>query len=317
MWSVVVPLGVLLLSVGLSTLWVWSRRADLHDRVAVHWGTKGVPDGWASLSNALLGNALIAILLVVALVALSLVVKERVALPAVASGLAAFVSVGLNALIAKQTRDAAAPNLGFELLYGMLAGLGVGALAAAGLSKLMRRVTRPVATAAPLPDGAPVLDVPESTPVTWTGETRSGATMWVMPFLGIVPVAVFVVFTAANHLWGIAAFLTVLLVVLCATFLLVRCQVSVDEFGLRAKAGRITVMRVPLEQIVSAEVDHVEPLGDFGGWGIRFGMRGLGLVTSRGPAVWIDRAQNTRACVTVTDPEGCAAAINTLVSRRG
>lgn len=314
--AVLVPLLVMLASTGLTTLWLWSKRAELRDTVAVHWGPKGQPDGWASLSSALTSNAVIAVVMVVLLVALAAVVRERVLLPAVASGLAVFISGSMSALIAKQTRDAAAPDLGFELALGLLAGAVVGAAVGFGLSALRRREPQPIAPAGSLPADAPVLDIPPSTPVTWVGETRNGAALWVLPFVGVIPVAGFLVYAAANQLWGIVAFLVPLLVLLSALFLMVKCHVTVDERGLRATAGRITWMRIPLEQIVSAEVDHVEPLGDFGGWGIRFGFRGLGLVTSRGPAVWIDRAQNTRACVTVTDPEGCVAAINTLVSRR-
>ncbi|MGJ6980396.1 hypothetical protein ACSDQ9_07680 [Aestuariimicrobium soli] len=314
--AVVVPLVVLAAVLALTTAWVWSLREELGDRVAIHWGAKGAPDAWASVTSALIGNGAITAATVAVVMALAVWVRERVALPALASGMATFLGVGTNGLVASQAGNDGQSQLGFELVLGLVAGIVVGVVVAAVLWKLKQREPQPVAGPGPLPPGAPVLDVADDVAIVWRGQTRTGAAMYVVPFLGLLPIAGFLVFAVVTRVWGMAVFMLVLTVVMGLLFVMLRCDVTVDQRGLRATAGRITWLNVPLDQIRSATVDHVEPLGDFGGWGIRFGRRGLGLVTSRGQAVLVTRAEARDACVTVTDPEGCAAAINALVQRR-
>ncbi|CAI9401906.1 DUF1648 domain-containing protein [Aestuariimicrobium sp. T2.26MG-19.2B] len=302
--AVAVPVVTALLVLGVTSAWAWSVRDSLGDRVAVHWGVAGRPDRWTSLTSALVTTAVLTGVMTALLVGLAVVMRDRIAVPSAASGMAVFLAGSGNGLLVTQAGD---PNhrLGFELVFALVAGLVVGVLVAVVLRALDRRRPHPVA-ARPTP-AAGDASVP---PMPWSGLTRTGTAVYVLPLVGMAPTAVLLAYAAVYRVWGLVVFMLILMLVMGLLLTMLKCEVTVDERGLRATGGRLTWLNVPLEQIESAEVDHVEPMRDFGGWGIRFGPRGLGLVTSRGAAVWVQRAGGRPVCVTVTEPEACAAAVN-------
>ncbi|MCU1534753.1 MAG: hypothetical protein JWR53_1234 [Glaciihabitans sp.] len=109
--------------------------------------------------------------------------------------------------------------------------------------------------------------------------------------------------------------LPVLIIVMLATT--IHWNVRVDDSGLTA-SGALGFPRfhVPLSDVRSASAVNVNPLVDFGGWGIRRGMnRRFGLVTRSGEALEVLRTDGRAFVVTVDDAAGAAALLAALVAR--
>ena len=93
--------------------------------------------------------------------------------------------------------------------------------------------------------------------------------------------------------------------------------VTVDQRGLVARAllPRPRVV-VPLGEVEHAEVVHVSPVREFGGWGLRMGLDGrVGVVLRGGEALEVARTGGRRVVVTVDDAATGAALLNTLAAR--
>lgn len=75
-------------------------------------------------------------------------------------------------------------------------------------------------------------------------------------------------------------------------------------------------MRIPLNEVVSAEVTMVSPMGDFGGWGYKVDLAGtVGIVVRAGEAIRVRRTGERAMVVTVDDAATGAALLNTLADR--
>ena len=90
-----------------------------------------------------------------------------------------------------------------------------------------------------------------------------------------------------------------------------------DESGLTvASVAGFPRFRVPLDEIAAARSTTIEPMGDFGGWGIRSGLDGrFGVVLRRGPAHEVERTNGRRFVVTVAGADTAAALLQALVER--
>ncbi|MGN6426556.1 MAG: DUF1648 domain-containing protein [Leifsonia sp.] len=153
----------------------------------------------------------------------------------------------------------------------------------------------------------------------WLGETS------IQPVGGVlIGAAVLIVVVAAVATWlfgdqpGAAWALTavaLLLLVLAACTLVFRVRVDASGLTVASIAG-FPRFRVPLQQIASARATTVEPMGDFGGWGIRSGLDGrFGVVLRRGPALEVERTNGRRFVVTVAGADTAAALLQALVER--
>lgn len=99
-----------------------------------------------------------------------------------------------------------------------------------------------------------------------------------------------------------------------------RCRgfvVTVDREGLTVRSVlRWPRYRVPLDEVVRADVTHVSPLRDFGGWGWRVGRDGrVGVVLRRGEALQVTRTARRSIVVTVDGAATAAGVLNALVDR--
>jgi hypothetical protein len=110
----------------------------------------------------------------------------------------------------------------------------------------------------------------------------------------------------------------ILLVVLVAT----------AEFRIRASAAGLTVrsivglpyFRVPAADIARAGVVQVNPLADFGGWGLRFvigpgGKRRIGMVSHNGQALEVVRRDGRSIVISVEDAGTAAAVLETYAHK--
>ncbi|GAA4767973.1 DUF1648 domain-containing protein [Microbacterium gilvum] len=107
----------------------------------------------------------------------------------------------------------------------------------------------------------------------------------------------------------------VLVAALVATTVVYR--VRVDDAGLtvRAPIGWPRV-RIPRAEIASAEVAYVDPMGEYGGWGWRYGMSsGWGVVMRAGEALRVTRTNGRVFTVTIDDAATAAALLAGLGER--
>jgi hypothetical protein len=93
-----------------------------------------------------------------------------------------------------------------------------------------------------------------------------------------------------------------------------RWVIRVDSRGLtiRSALGWPRI-RVPLDEVVRADVIQVRPLRDFGGWGLRVGRGGrVGVVLRSGEAMLVQRTGGRSVAVTVPGAAAGAGVLNAL-----
>lgn len=168
----------------------------------------------------------------------------------------------------------------------------------------------------------PALDLGQAAFVVlppWSGHTRVSTLVAILPALALVPLTVLVLWALAVIGPGVALLIALALVAMVLVQLALRVQVLVDQHGVTARwPGAFTWMRLPLASIeVAYPVSEIDPIGDFGGWGLRAGFDGSrGLVTAAGAGVRINQLSGQAVVITVEHPTEAAAAINGLVWRR-
>lgn len=283
---------------------LWLLRGDLPDRVAVHWGVDGQPDGWASVGTAILSGVLIGAAISLLLVAVGAFMKAMRVMGPMAVGAAAFGAILLQGSVLLQ-RDGAEPKLGFLLFVALLAWLVIGIV---GWRFLRDRIV-PVpptetGTFVPSPPGHP--DVR-----TWSGRLRGGNGIVILAALVAVTGVVLSLWLGASDPWMMASLLLLTVGVALLMLLSVRQVVEIDEQGIRVTAFGLTLERIPLTQLRSAGRIEVEALGDFGGYGRRVGLDGKreGLVTSSGEALIVERDGQKDLVFTVDDAHTAASVL--------
>lgn len=299
-------------------VWVMTFADELPNPVALHWGADGRPDGFGSLASSF-GLILIVTLLMCALATVIGVGMGRAAATrriavffGMWSGVALpwFVAGTLDAQ--RGLADAVdAPGVG----RAMVTSFGVAVLLAGLAAALVPGDARMPASAA-VPADAPRLALSDSESASWRQGIQVPGFHWIAGAGGLASLVLAMLSTIAGVPWagywaGIIALITILLVVMG------RWQVEVDHTG-------VTVSpliswprtRVPLDEVIQAEVVPVSPLGDFGGWGYRVGREGaVGIVVRSGEALKVQRTGGRVLVVTVDDAATGAALLNTLADR--
>ena len=94
-------------------------------------------------------------------------------------------------------------------------------------------------------------------------------------------------------------------------------HVRVDDEGLRVTSVTgIPRVHIPLDEVARAEAVEVSPLGEFGGWGLRWAPGGgFGVVLRTGPGIRVIRTNGKVFTVTVDDAETGAALLGSLAAR--
>jgi hypothetical protein len=157
--------------------------------------------------------------------------------------------------------------------------------------------------------------------VVWLRTTSMAPAAGVAIVLGVVVLAV-----AAFATWltgaseGIAVLLgglAVLIAILAATS--VAFHVRADDGGLtvRSVVG-IPRFRVRLAEMSTASKVEINPMGEFGGWGLRLGAdRRFGIILRAGEAIEVARTNGKRLVVTVDDAGTGAGVLEALMARDG
>ncbi|PJJ63887.1 DUF1648 domain-containing protein [Compostimonas suwonensis] len=314
-----VPALLGLVALVLALVWL----PELPDPVAVHWGTDGVNGygpAWVTiLLIPVLGIGLPALLGLIALT------SAGTRLPPVSArwtgafvpALSTFLVVLATGTLAVQRglSDAHdAGGIGGVALVGGVAAVAVGVIAWFALP----------ADPLPAPDAAtgasagaagsagsssPAIRLGPGERAAWTAVTSSPPlVVWLIIAVALVPVVVFLIVPEA---WSAMIVTAVILVIaLC----LLSWRVTVDARGLHVRALLgVPVFHVALDEIAAVRTVQVDPLAEFGGWGIRLGTGGrLGIVTRRGPGIEVERTNGRRLVVTAPDAATGAALLTGL-----
>ena len=315
MWVAVIgPAIVTLLGISIALSW----RGELPDPIATHWGVGGQVDGFGSLTTLLVFLPLLSFGLP-AILAASVFPSLRRGdrgphlrlLGAVALAISVLITVLLVGSLAIQRGldDAVdAPGIGGVLLWSY--GFAVLAAAIGWFAQPAQDLRRE-----PTAPGAQVALAPGEK-VVWmhTVHTRR----WFTVFMIAIAVMLGAVGVAAIPESGWAGWLIIgcglLIAVLVATMTVVSVRVSDEGLTVRGVLGW-PVTRVPLDDVVSAEVAMVRGLADFGGWGWRWRPSAQGIILRDGEAIWVKRASGKDLAVSVDDAATGAGLLTALVAR--
>lgn len=276
--------------------------------IAVHWAADGTPDGFAAPWTVVVILAILALVGTLTF-GLMLLASEtdgptptRRFLAVVAVAFAAFLStLGCWVLLAQQSADAPP-----SVALGLLLAAAVAAVAGAVAALLAPRAV----VSAPRGRPAEALSLAPGERAVWVGRTRLATPGIVVIAVGAVAALGAAVLANVVTSGAVGAVYAVPIVLLAVLLLTVSWTVRVDAAGLEVRsAAGWPRFRMPAAEVASAGVVEVQPLGEFGGWGIRGGRgRRLGIVMRSGEAL---EAQNRdgRALVVTIDDAGTAAAL--------
>ena len=282
---------------------------ELPAKVATHWSGSGPADGWSQATGFWLAMLIAGLVSGLAALAAAATATrsndrpaERVRRIAAARGVvigAASVSGGAAGVwVATATAtlaDPADPRLGWRFGWFVLGtAWGLAAWLIAG------RAPRIDVPAEPPVDA---LDLAPTERAAFSTTVRSNLMFGLM--LATSAVLAVTALAAQPVLW-IAAPVPLLLGLVSA-----RIRVTADRRGLRLVAGLagVTVKRIPLDEIVTAEAAEINP-AEWGGWGYRVLPGRSALVLRGGRGLVLHLRDGRRFAVTMDDPRTPAALLN-------
>ena len=290
------------------------------DPVAVHWNMHGVADGFAAPWLYPVMTALIAggLPLLLALTSLPGLRRGHGGptyrfMGATALGLSAFGAVMLTWSLVMQTGLADATQAS-GVWSALIAGLCAAAIGGVSGWFLQPHVDQSEAVILP----AAALSLRPGERAVWMRTVSAGRAAAIGILLGTLAVVVaavvaYVSGAAAPAVWVLAG-VALLLVVFSATTL--AFHVRVDEAGLEVRSVvGLPRFRVPLAQVTRAAAVEVNPMGEFGGWGIRLAPGRFGVVLRTGQAIEVWRDGGRRFVVTVDDAQTGAALLAAFAER--
>jgi hypothetical protein len=309
--------GIVVTLVGLAVLaaaavLAWSWRTELPDPVATHWGRSSEPNGFSPLSQAIAVLIGIGAVLVLAFGALTWAIGHSSVNRRLGAALTAWIAVFMSIILlgslwvqrglsdAHQARDTNAV---------LLATFG-GALAAALVAALAVPGDPRQPTTGAVDTSAPRVALGTGERAVWIGHASSHAVYAIVAPLTVLLLAV----AAFAQRWPLLVVdgLVVGLLLSMASFV-----IRVDHTGvsIRSTLG-LPRYRIPLDEVVRADVTQVSPVRDFGGWGWRVGRGGrVGIVLRRGEGLLVERTGGRSIVVTVDQAATAAGLVNTLADR--
>jgi len=292
----------------------------LPDPVAIHWDITGAPNGsgpvWLTpVLTIAIGLGLPVLMALSALVSLrrgDRGVAYRL-LGALALGLATLMSVlGTWTLVLQSgVPDAAdGPTVLVPVLVAVAASVLAGVI---GWAIQPHAPWRPIAL---IPtETLPLAPGERAVWLQRVSIARSGIIVLLSALALMVVLSVVTVVVTADPLavWIIIG-ATVVVGALVATTVAFHVRVDDEGLSINSAVGWPRV-HVPLDDIASAAVVMVDPMGQFGGWGLRWGPAGFGVVLRTGEGIEVRRRSGKTLTVTVDDAATGAALLNALVAR--
>lgn len=294
---------------------------ELPSPVGVHWGPSGYPDAFGSPLQSFI--LLPVVMLAYTGFTLALVLRsEPTSRPTVNQRLVLAVGpflatvlgvlVGGSLVMQRGLADAAA---GPSIIPLVIASFGLAALAAVVGWFVLPASEAPGAV--PAASALPTIELAEDERAVWTRRVAPSRTFIAVLFA-----------TAGLALAGGAIALALvrpiaLLVLLIPAvaiafgFTSSYWRVRIDRRGFDARGALGTPhIAIPIEEVASARAITVDPMVDFGGWGYRWGGRGVtGIIVRGGEALEVRRTNGRVLVVTVANAETGARLLNSLALR--
>jgi hypothetical protein len=312
--AIFLPFALAVVGVGIQLAWL----PDLPATIATHWGFGGTADAFGPAWSmpvllAAVGTfvpALFGIVLARTITPAGVTATQK--LLAVASLFAVtLLSIVVTASVGLQlgTDVGSAsipvlPSLGIALPISL-------ALATAAWFFLPRAVSGRSGDAADVPPVA----VAAGERVAWVGHARFSNAILTVLVATVALVAGLMAFAIVST--GMVWLVIVPVIVGVAVLGTASWTVLVDQAGLTVRATLGWPMyRVSLADLESAKVSTILALGEFGGYGIRWGMgRRIGIITRGGEALEA-RRRDGRTLVVTVDDAGTAAGLLTALAAR-
>lgn len=267
---------------------------ELPDPVATHWNGAGEADGFQSLDTLIwsFGAVVLGVTWFSAAIMAAVKVPAR-GLTAFSVGMAMFMAVLLagSVYVQRGLTDASGQELpGVWFAIGVAAGL-----VAAGLAALITRPdTRDIE-----PPPARVVE-PRAATGSVPSAHRGTVTSRPLLILSLVLVASMLLLSFIS--WEVGLILAALFV---PVVLLNSWHVEADASGFTVRT-RLPMVRLHayLESITGVDLIEVNPVADFGGWGIRMGsLASPAIVLRAGPAVRVHRRDKQPLLVVIEDAD--------------
>jgi hypothetical protein len=313
----IVALVAPLILVVVALAWSFSLAAQLPARVVVHWDLAGHPNGYGSPFQFPIGLAAVCLPLIVIFGGAVVLISHRGPLTPLAK-LLAVTSIWVTLIVSITFLGSLLDkNAGADI--GAMLGLALGSatVVAAAAWFVLPRGVRGVGGSV-RPAVSPVTLTPGERASWIRTASVSAGMIWIVVAVCVVIAAVTIVSTIATdgQYWWLSFVPVVVLLLVLSNF---AWTVRVDVRGVRIRSVLgIPVVRVPLDQVTSADVIDVQAISQYGGWGIRFALNGrIGVIVRSGEALEVHRSKGLDVVVTVDDASSAAALLNGLVQREG
>jgi hypothetical protein len=293
---------------------------QLPDPVAVHWGPSGAPDrfGPAWISPVLTVAVGLGVPVLFTALAVPAIRRDGGGAAARLLGAVAAATAALLAVLAAGTlvmqagvSDAATgPAVWGALLVALIV------TGAVGLGAWFAQPSPPPRTAEPGTVRPVTLRPGERT--VWLQRTTIGSGVTVVLVLVVAILAVVTILMALFTEPVVASIMG------GATVVMGFAVASTAEFAVRVDASGLTVssalgwprIHVPLAEVASARAVTVQPMAEFGGWGVRWAPGRFGVVLRAGEALEVRRRSHGRAVVVTVDDAATGAGLLEAMAHR-
>jgi len=289
-----------------------SWRAELPDPIASHWGADGTANGFSSLTAVVRTMLIGGSLLVLGFGAITLWLGQSAWTRRVGAAATIWSALFVSTLtvgslsIQRGLADARdAGGIDGVLLLAIVISLVPAIIVAAAVAGDPHQPT-----AERVDRHAPRVELAAGERAHWSGVAQSTAAV----LLGLAAVALVSAVVALTHLW-VLLIVVLLLTALVAGMSSVVVRIDEDGVTIRSPLGWPRT-RIPLDEVVRADVTTVRPLRDFGGWGWRVGRAGrIGVALRAGEALLVERTGDRSVVVTVDNAAAAAGLVNALADR--
>jgi len=296
---------------GAAVLLMNSWRSQLPDPVASHWGVDG-PNGYSTVDSTITVTLVGGVALVLGFGAVTLFLGHSALTRRIGAGATIWSAFFLSIVAAgslyvqrglADARDAG--GIGAVILVAVMGSLAAGIVVA-----IVVPGDPALPTTEPVDADAPRVALDAGDGTVWLGTAESRVAL----AIGLVAAGLMLGFAVLTQLWalliaGIAVF------GLVASMSVVVVRIDRTGVSIRSPLGWPRT-RIPLDEVVRANVIDVRPLRDFGGWGWRVGLRGrVGIVLRGGESLLIERTGGRSDVVTVDGALVAAGTLNALADR--
>lgn len=288
---------------------------DLPAPLAVHWGVDGEVDRLGDLGSyiGIVAGIVPGFIAGVAGFSISplrhgpsrLFVRSVIA---IATWFSVFLSVSMFLAVRSQSGVDDASTLHVS---SALAPLGIALVVAVAVAAGVTLLAPAVPQSAGLSGPQANAELGAGEKVYWSQVARSPRAIVALPIAVIVFIAV--LFAVV----GLPVWATLLVGLLLASLLtMLTWRVVVDQRGLSV-TGLFGFPRfvIPTSTIVAAAAIEVRALGQYGGWGVRLGRSGWGVIARAGSAIEVQRTNGSNFVVTVDDADTAAGLLTSMAVR--